>query len=234
MKRQSSFSLLGASLALAMMLLAAGGAYALKPTEKLADRGSKVNLESMVPKQFGGWKVDTTVVPVQVSPDLQARLNQIYNQTLARTYIGPSGQRIMLSIAYGGDQSDSTQMHRPEVCYSAQGFQVSRVVRGLMSLASNQLPVVHLVAQQGTRVEPITYWMTVGDYAVRSTLEHKLAQLRYGLTGTVPDGLLVRVSSIGRNAEGAYEDQRVFVEALMSSLPSEDRRRLVGLLAHQE
>ena len=230
MNEKSSLSLVRGLVALTMMLLAAGGAFALKPKEKLADHGEKVNLENMVPKQFGDWRLDTTVVPVQVSPDIQAKLNQIYNQTLARTYVGPGGKRIMLSVAYGGDQSDSTQMHRPEICYAAQGFQVSRVSRGLMALASNELPVVRLVAEQGVRVEPITYWMTVGDYAVRSTLEHKLAQLRYGLTGTVPDGLLVRVSSLGRNADTAYEDQRIFVSALMSALPPDDRRRLVGLL----
>lgn len=222
--------LVGPIVAALVMALSAGAAYALKPRVKLADEGSKVDLETMVPKQFGEWRVDTNIVPVQLSPDVQAKLDQIYNQTLARTYINGSGDRIMLTIAYGGDQSDSTQMHRPEVCYAAQGFQVASVLRGSMDLMAHQLPVVRLVASQGARIEPITYWMTVGDKAVRSTLEHKMAQLRYGLSGTVPDGLLVRVSNIDRNAPRAYEAQEQFVSAMIESLPEPSRRRLVGVL----
>jgi EpsI family protein len=36
--------------------------------------------------------------------------------------INPQGYRIMLSIAYGKNQSDALQLHKPEICYPAQGF----------------------------------------------------------------------------------------------------------------
>ena len=32
----------------------------------------------------------------------------------------------MLMIAYGESQSDRLQLHHPEVCYTAQGFRVTR------------------------------------------------------------------------------------------------------------
>jgi len=35
------------------MLAAAGLALAMTPTHKLADQGPKLNLETMIPKQFG-------------------------------------------------------------------------------------------------------------------------------------------------------------------------------------
>ncbi len=88
------------------MLAAAGMALGLKPTEKVADAGPKVDLETLIPKAFGDWKIDETIVPLLVDPETQAKLDKIYNQTLTRTYVNSQGARIMLSIAYGGDQSD--------------------------------------------------------------------------------------------------------------------------------
>ena len=62
----------------------------------------------------------------------EAIINKIYNQTLTRTYINPRGDRIMLSIAYGRDQSDALQMHKPELCYPAQGFRLLNNQRGTL------------------------------------------------------------------------------------------------------
>ena len=120
----------------ALMFAASAAAVALRPTHKLADAGPKVDLEAMIPKQFGDWRVDDSIAPVLPAPDVQAKLDKIYNQTLARTYVNGRGQRVMLSIAYGGDQSDSMQVHLPEVCYAATradaaavGFDDARIYR---------------------------------------------------------------------------------------------------------
>ena len=45
------------------------------------------------------------------APDVQSQINAIYNQVLTRTYVSDSGQRVMLLIAYGGDQYDGTSAH---------------------------------------------------------------------------------------------------------------------------
>src|ERR1700730_5709367 len=103
-----------------VMCAAAGLAPAMKPTLKYADVVGGVNLENMIPRQFGDWAVDPNLVPLQVSPDVKAMLDRIYAQTLSRTYVNRAGQRIMLSIAYGTDQAgEATQVHRPEFCYVA-------------------------------------------------------------------------------------------------------------------
>ena len=108
----------------ACMFAAAGMALALKPTTKIADAGPEVDLEVLIPKAFGDWKIDTTIAPLIANPEQQAVIEKIYNQTLTRTYVNSRNERIMLSIAYGGDQSDSMAVHKPEVCYPAQGFQI--------------------------------------------------------------------------------------------------------------
>lgn len=219
-----------AVLILIAMLVATGLSMAAKPRTKVADSRPKVELEKIVPNAFADWQTDERVVPLLPSPDQQAMLNKVYNQTLARTYVNSKGQRIMLSVAYGGDQSDSMQVHRPEVCYAAQGFQILGELRGELSTPFGSLPVKRLLARQGGRVEPITYWITVGDRPAYPGIGQKLVQVSYGLTGKIPDGMLVRVSSIDGNKDTAYSLQEFFIRDLVSALEADQRRRIMGTL----
>ena len=212
----------------ALMFAASAAAVALRPTHKLADAGPKVDLEAMIPKQFGDWRIDESIVPVLPSPDVQAKLDKIYNQTLARTYVNSRGQRIMLSIAYGGDQSDNMQVHLPEVCYAAQGFQINKASLSQIATDYGALPVKRLIATLNNRIEPVTYWITVGDQVVNASYKRKLAQLKHGITGSVPDGILVRASSIGRDEIIAYELQESFLRDLLAATSPAVRSRLGG------
>lgn len=212
-----------------IMLAASLAAFALRPTTRLADQLPPVALETMVPERFGEWRVDSTVAPVAVSADVRARLDALYNQLLNRSYVDAQGRRIMLSIAYGGDQSgDGTQVHRPEFCYAAQGFQLMRSVAGDLGTRYGALPVKRLLAVRGRRNEPITYWVTVGDRATVPGLGRKLSQIAYGLTGRVADGMLVRVSSIDADGEAAYALQERFINDLLAALPEAHRARIAG------
>jgi len=211
------------------MFVAAGMALALKPTVKVADSGPKIDLEVLIPKTFGDWKIDETIAPLIANPEQEAILNKIYNQTLTRTYVNPKGERIMLSIAYGGDQSDNMAVHKPEVCYPAQGFQILKSPTiGTFTSDQGDIPVKRLVATQGSRVEPITYWTTVGDQVAVGGLKWKLQQLKYGLTGKIPDGLLFRISSIQTDDTQAYQIQDAFTRDLLKAMPSADRQRIIG------
>lgn len=210
------------------MLAAAGLAIAITPREKIADQGPKVDLETMIPKQFGEWKLDEKIVPLQVDPSLKANLDKIYNQILSRTYINGKGERIMLSIAYGGDQSDSMQVHKPEVCYPAQGFQVIKQMNTTLETGFHPVPVVRLVAAQNNRVEPITYWIIIGDKVPASSTARKIEQLKYGLTGKVPDGMLFRVSSISSEQDRAFSEQAGFITELLKNTSQQARTRLIG------
>jgi EpsI family protein len=210
------------------MLAAAALAYVGTPRERMADPNNPLVLERIVPKEFDGWRIDTTVVPVTVSQDVQRTLDRLYSQTLSRTYVNPNGDRVMLSLAYGGTQSRDLQVHRPEVCYSAQGFNILAVAKATLSLGSKDIPVMHVLAKQGARDEPITYWVRIGDRVVRGNVEQGLARLEYGLSGKLPDGLLFRVSTISKNPELGYSAQQEFVRALLRAVSEGDRRLLVG------
>lgn len=220
-----------AAVAAIVALMLGGGAAAhwMRPTVHMADRTGKPDLEQLFPKRFGNWEIDTSMPVILPAPDVQARLDQIYNQVLSRTYIDrSSGQRVMLSVAYGGDQSDGTRLHRPEVCYPAQGFQILSNRQTALSLPGRSLPVRQLESQLDGRHEPITYWVIVGDQAVTSASQQKIAQLRYGVRGLIPDGMLVRVSSIDRDTGQALKVQQRYIEDLLRSLSPEASLRVFG------
>jgi EpsI family protein len=209
-------------------VLASGLSMALVPQRKIADRNPIGRLEDLVPARFAGWAIDQSIPMILPSPDVQAKLDAIYNQVVSRTYINGQGQRIMLSIAYGGDQSDGLRAHRPEVCYSAQGFSTRDLQDGRLDLPGRSVPVRRLVATQGGRIEPITYWMTIGTQVARTGLETKLAQLRYSTRGLIPDGLLMRVSNISRDTPQSYRLHDAFMNGLVAAMPAQDRWRFVG------
>jgi EpsI family protein len=210
------------------MLVAAGLALALTPREKVADQGPKMDLEAMIPKQFGDWRVADSLAPLMVSPDVKAALNRIYSQTLSRIYVDQAGERMMLSIAYGGDQSDSMRVHKPEVCYPSQGFAVEKLTTGTLDTGFHPIPVRRLVAVRDNRVEPVTYWILLGDVAVANTTIRKLEMLKYGLTGRIPDGLLFRVSSISPDENQAFTEQAGFIDELLKNVSPQVRARLIG------
>jgi EpsI family protein len=211
-----------------VMIVAAGLAFVLIPRSRIADQRPKVNLEIMIPEYFGNWSLDKTITPVQVSPDVKSKLNEIYNQTLSRTYIDVAGRRVMLSIAYGGNQTDNMAIHLPEGCYPAQGFhtlskQTIRYNTGFGSILVNRL----VEAKEG-RVEPITYWVVIGDSVALGT-GWKLQQLKYTLTGVIPDGLIFRVSSLGTDVAAEYKLQDEFIRSLLTASSTETKHRLIGM-----
>lgn len=217
---------------LALMLLSAALGAALTPAQKIHTTGSAVNLEMIIPKHFGNWSVDTRYVPIMPAPELQEKIAKIYDETLSRTYVNRKGDYVMLSIAYGGDQTGRLRVHRPESCYSGQGFQVKKVGDALIQTAGGPIQVKRLAAQSGPRHEPITYWIRIGDSTTTSLVGQRLTQLRYGLTGEIPDGLIFRVSTLSSDNNLAYVAQDQFVADLMAALPKAQQAILIGAAAN--
>jgi EpsI family protein len=192
-----------------------------------------VHLESAIPKTFGGWREEPAPVVQVVNPQTQALLDRLYSQTLSRIYVDSKGYRVMLSLAYGDDQRGGLKAHKPEVCYPAQGFQLLANTSSLLVTPFGQVPVRRLDTRLGARLEPVTYWFAFGDRVVTGRFEQRLAELRLGLAGRTPHGLLFRVSSIDADLNGAYEHQDRFVNDLLVAMSARDRGRLIGLPAAQ-
>jgi EpsI family protein len=211
------------------MLSAIGAAEAMRPRRYLAATQAPLHLDSDVPRVIGTWKVDDSIVPLEPDPSVQEKLDELYSQVLSRTYVNDIGDHVMLSIAYGSDQaSEVTSVHRPEFCYRAQGFDVHGA--GVVRLRINERPLVvqHLVAQSGARLEPISYWITLGNKVMLPGFSRRIEQLRFGLRGEIPDGMLVRISTVGIAVDRSFEVQNQFIAQLNAVLAPPVRARLFG------
>lgn len=213
----------------ALMLAASVGALVARPAARVMDAAPAASLEEVVPRQFGDWREDAPRALQVVNPQTQELIDRLYSQVLTRVYVNGAGYRIMLSLAYGSDQRGGLQAHKPEVCYPAQGFDVHRNAPALLQTGFGTIPARRLLTSMQARREPLTYWFTVGERAVQGRMHKRLVDLRMGLTGRIPDGLLFRVSSIDPDEARAYRLQEQFINQLLASVAPAERRRLSGL-----
>lgn len=209
----------------------AATALAVPSLKPVPSPGPAADLEKIVPVSFGDWRIDPEVVQVAPAPDVQSKLERIYRQIVSRTYVNSRGERMMLTVAHGGDQSDALKAHRQEVCYAAQGFEIRDLNHSRLAVVGRDIPVTRMLAVRGERFEPVTYWFTMGDRVVLGRGERLREQLRNGLAGRVPDGMLVRVSSLTTNAPAAYAAQQSFVAAMLAPMAAGDATRLAGAAA---
>jgi len=217
----------------ALWLAASMGATALlavawKPRRAMPDAASQINLSQVFPGQFGQWRVDAGAESLVRPPDPQVTEYKIYDQVLEHTYIDAQGYRIMLSVAFGAEQSAGLQMHRPEVCYQSSGFQVQDTHAASLSLAGQSVPVTRLHARRPGRSEPITYWTVLGDMVTADGNSFRLRQLSFGLRRQLLDGMLVRISSIEADSSIAYSRHAGFAGELALALAPDMRPRVIG------
>jgi len=220
-----------AALATLLMVASAGIGQALVPTKRLALLRGPFKLADMLPEQFGSWRTDNAVVTGIVNPETAALLNRIYSQLLDRVYVGENNVRIMISIAYGDDQSDdSVQLHYPEVCYPAQGFQLRATKYDEIHVKQGDIKVKRLDTRfADSRYEPVTYWTIVGDRQSLGKWDKKVSEIEHGFRGEIVDGLLFRISSINQDTQAAFHDHDRFVSDLMDVLTPAARQQLAGL-----
>lgn len=212
-------------------IAAVGAAEGLRPRHKLVLMPAGAKLAGIVPRRFPGWE------PAQggdiVIPRTEGTLAaQLYSDQLARVY-RPAGRsdapEVMLLIAYGAAQSDVLQLHRPEVCYPAVGFEIiARKPFDLPIGGGRLVPAVALTARLGERIEDILYWTRVGNALPRSAGEQRRDRLRAALQGYVGDGMLVRASAVRAGEAPVHAELAACLAGLTTALAPRDRAAFIG------
>lgn len=222
-------------LASVALLAAAVLAQVLAPRELMARTSASLSLENVIPKQFGIWTLVPNVSPVTPADpegyvEADANSTRIYSQEVGRTYTDGHGNIVMLMVAYGPVQNFRLKAHRPEMCYTAAGFRVSSKTAAEVSYRPDAAPlkVAHLIAERESRFEPITYWMRVGNDITTGVVDRQLIRLKYGLHGIIPDGALMRVSTVGMPAQASYAVQNQFIRDLLEAIAPQDRKFFTG------
>lgn len=218
-----------------LMLLTAvvGNTYKPDTSHRIVDYAPPFVLKEVIPKSFSNWViVEDNGISKIISPEQKAAIQNVYDLTLSRTYINQFGDKVMLSIAYAKEQIESKSVHHPEACYPAQGFQVHTNIAGTLNTTFGPIRVRRLTTSLGSRREPITYWVVIDNEVVLSRYENRMVQVKYGILGLIPDGLLFRISSISTssgNSEKAFNLHRDFADALLTNIKPKYRLKLSGL-----
>jgi EpsI family protein len=222
-------TVLNTALAALVVMAVALAAYVMKTKSPLIDKAAEPDYAALVPESFAGWRLVPQIRLVTPVED-DALANRIYSQMIGRAYVDNDGNTVMLLIAYGPRQIDRLQLHRPEICYIAEGFRVSGLTPFSAAILPDGgvLPLSKLVARREGRVERITYWMRIGDDVVSTLFRRQLTTLGYGLRGVIADGVLVRVSSINVDADTADEVHQRFLRDMLAAVDKGQLKQFIG------
>lgn len=201
----------------------------MKPRDYWADAVGEPHYETLIPTKFGDWEQLPAAGARVVSPAQEEYLLSLYSEIYAHSFVHkPTGRVLMLSIAYGRDQTNDTQIHTPDACYPSQGFRIDK--REQVDLQTDYGPIksVRLLTSMGTqRREPLTYFIRVGNSVVRGSKERNLQRLTMAMKGYRADGMLFRVSEITRD-ENPFDFQQKFIKDLLDSVDQGNRKRFIG------
>lgn len=208
-------------------LLGVGGAAMARQPVATAAPVRKEALDKLVPAQVGEWTYRDDSGVVLPPPD--ALSDSLYSGLVSRSYASPSGAPMMLVVAYSNTQDGMLQVHRPEVCYPAGGYRLSETrVQDIPNGIGGTIPANTFSADGVSRTEQVLYWTRIGDRFPARWLDQRIAVLQANLEGIIPDGVLVRVSTLAPDMASARADMASFAAQLVRAAPPAGRRLMVG------
>jgi EpsI family protein len=210
-------------------LTAAAASLALKPTRLVSLLAQGQKLDAILPRSFGDWS--SRDVSDMFAPESEDSIEaKLYAETAGRLYFQAStGTEILMLMAHGDVQSNELQLHRPEVCYPAFGFEILSSEAMAVYLAPRVvLPARRLIAQSPREELATIYWTRLGEYLPTSGTEQRWDRIRTAVDGYVPDGLLARFSIQGTEPERQIPVIQGFISTLVSQVATSSRGVLIG------
>jgi EpsI family protein len=206
------------------LAVAGAAGFALTPRRRAALLGA-AKLSDVLPRQVGPWAVAQGAGAIL--PDSEPA--DFYDQVATRDFAAAGLPPIMLLVAYGAAQRGLIRVHRPEICYESAGFVLENPRDYPVALdAGHAVPARTFVADRQDRREQVLFWIRVGQSLSLQTREQKLAMLERGLQGVIPDGVLVRVSTLWPDTAQGLKALTAFAQALVGAAPPRVRELLVG------
>ena len=94
------------------------------------------------------------ISPVKPTEGLfsQTRFRKIYSQEVGRGYSDGHGNIVMLLVAYGPVQNYRLKSHRPEICYTANGFRISEKTEAAFSYRDGSASDQNHAIDRATRI----------------------------------------------------------------------------------
>jgi len=206
---------------LGLLFCSAAGVAAWRKPRVQLDYLGRQKLDDLIPKTIGSWNF--VAASGLVVPTDDQLLKALYSQMLTRVYSDGVNPPVMLLLAQSGSQTGFLQIHRPETCYTASGYQISAVAPHPIRIGSKVVPANSMDASAGGPTEHVIYWTRAGNRMPLSWKEQKLAVAEQNLEGIVPDAILVRISSISEDGDAARASIDQFVRTLLDVIPASRR-----------
>ncbi|WP_174284562.1 exosortase C-terminal domain/associated protein EpsI [Sphingomonas bacterium] len=213
-------------LAGAAMMATSATAYAVMPRHA-EHRLARRKLGTLISKQIGPWQNSSAVGIVVTNSEVDQ--SDGYDQLLTRVYSAPGLPTIMLLIAYGSTQGGSLQLHRPETCYPGQGFHIGDFEETDFGFrAGSVVQARRFTAWRDSRTERLVYWTRIADSFPLDTAHEYSAIFNSVLRGIVPDGALIRISTIGENIANSDLAITNFARSMIATATPMGRQILIG------
>ena len=193
---------------------------------RTAPLGEGRSLDKLIPDRVGPWTA-STYDPILI-PQGDTGEGSTYDKVVSRYYTSPTQSPVMFLIAYGAEQAGETQLHRPEACYPAAGFSLQDRPDVVLHVPGANITARSLTAVATGRTDQILYWTRIGNEFPRSSFDQRLSVLRQTLHGSIPDGVLVRISIESADPQAADKTIAYFANALLSTGDGNLRKVLQG------
>lgn len=207
---------------LGLLFCSAAGVAAIRQPSIRLDYLGSAKLDKLIPKTIGKWKFVASSGLVVPPEDQLAKA--IYAQQLTRVYSDGVGPAIMLLLAQNGSQTGFLQIHRPETCYTAGGYQITPLAPHPVRYGTKTLPANSIEATANGLTEHIVYWTRVGERLPQSWEQQKQAVALQNLEGIIPDAILCRVSAVSNDGPAAYEAIDEFIREMIAVVPRSMQR----------
>jgi len=155
---------------------------------------SATPLEELLPRSIGQW----TAAPFAdvLIPRAEKAEEKSYDEVVTRYYDSRSAPPVMVLIAYGKAQLGGTELHRPEACYPVAGFKLRRRPNVVLRVPGLAIDARSMTAEASDRIEQLLYWTRVGADFPTSSVAQRWSAVRQSFGGSIPDGVLVRLSAL--------------------------------------
>lgn len=212
------------SLLIGCGLTAIAGLSYLSAPKAPASNVEGATFRAGIPDRIEGWtsrKTAELVLPALDEGD------KLYDNLETRIYQGRGLPAMMVLVAYSSVQQNDIQVHRPEVCYPAAGFPIVSSQNAMLTFERKPIEVREVVADRGGLFERVIYWVRVGDQFPTTWIDQRLAMAAANLKGAIPDGVLVRISTLEEPGSSTIKDIRAFIDAFLRASPPRFRNSIL-------
>ena len=208
------------------LLMAAGVAAEVRRPEVTNPAVAKKTFKAWVPDKAGSWT--SQGIGDLVLPPEDELSDRLYDNLITRVYRGADDREVMLLLAYNNRQDGMLQVHRPEVCYPVGGYTLTDTKAAQLDLGSQRVSASEFTASGPGRTEHVLYFTRIGQAFPRSWSQQRTAVVQENLRGSIPDGIMMRLSSLSPKKEDAMEDMRAFSQDFYRAAAPQLRTLLTG------